>query len=232
MARIYIKRSLGPRLLRSDEIEAVVRASHPAPLSTPLLGRASVLAAVHDFMARQHNVVLLGPRDVGKTAIIQAIIATMSPCNLFVLDPFTGVSPHSAGQIRRIMERGIPCIAATRTLDRAEMGAVRRLAFRFTTVRVPPLSAHWIKRLLSAAYDQQLNDTVVPSEWTNAIVRLAEGRPGLALALVHAARRWRDQRGVLPSPSTAYIEASIHRVELFRGRDGVGHGEPLPDGTA
>lgn len=217
--------------MRRDDLQALVRASRPAPLPVPLLGRAPVLAQIHDYMTRQHNVVLVGPRDIGKTAVIRSMIAAL-PGDFFVLDPFMGISPHAAGQIRRILERGTQCIAATRSLDRAEMGAVRRIAFRFTTVRIPPLSAHWIKRLLRSAYEQHLADMIVTSEWTDAVVQLAQGRPGVALAIVRAARRWCDQRGVLPSPATAHIEASIRRVELHRTRHGMGHPDPSADHVA
>ena len=41
--------------------------------AAPLLGRKGVAAEVRGYLARNHNVLLVGPRDVGKTAVIRAL---------------------------------------------------------------------------------------------------------------------------------------------------------------
>jgi hypothetical protein len=178
-----------------------------------------VLAEVRGYLARDYNVLLLGPRDVGKTAVIRALRLD----GIMVLDPFMGVTPRLAGSIRRAMDRGVQCVAATRTVNRAEMGAVRRLAFRFTTVRVPPLTARWMPRILQAEYAAQGWDAgMVPSAWTEETVRLVHGLPGLAIAVVRAAAELQAQTGRLPSPRRALVEADIQRVELYSAESRFG----------
>lgn len=206
-----------PRAVLPPTGEGLV-ADHGLPT---LLGRKKELADIRSYLSKRHNVLLLGPRDVGKSAVIHAL----NRPDLMVIDPFMGVSPRFAGQIRHAIDRGTQCIAATRSVNRAEMGAVRRLAFWFTTVRISPLSAHWIKRVLYAEYAAgPLAADVVTPEWTDAAVQLARGRPGLALAIVRAAASLRERLGFLPSPRVAYVDASIRRVELHRGNKGRGEG--------
>ncbi len=189
-----------------------------------LYGREAVLAEVRDYLARDHHVLLLGQRDVGKTAVIRALHMD----GTMVLDPFTGVTPRLAGSIRRVMDRGVQCVAATRTVNRAEMGAVRRLAYRFTTVRVPPLSARWIRRILQAEYTAQgWGPDVIPSPWTEETTRLAQGLPGLAIAVVRAAAELRARTGHLPSPRVALVEADIQRVELYTAATALGAPRPV-----
>ena len=185
----------------------------------PVYGRSALLVEVRDYLARGHNVLLLGPRDVGKTAIIRAL--DLDPAT--VLDPFMGVSPRLAGAIRLAMDRGGQWVAASRTANRAEMGAVRRLAFRFSTVRVPPLSAHWIRRVLADAYAQfGLDADAVTAAWTADAVRLSRGLPGLAIAIVESAAEERRRVGHLPLPQAAYVLTRMRRVELHSVRDGLG----------
>ncbi|MDE3151233.1 MAG: ATP-binding protein [Gemmatimonadota bacterium] len=189
-----------------------------------LFGRDALLTEVREYLAKQYNVLLLGPRDVGKSAIIRALGLD----GVMILDPFMSVAPRLAGSIRRAMDRGVQCVAATRTVNRAEMGAVRRLAFRFTTVRVPPLTARWVRRILATEYAEQgWGTNGVPSVWTEETVRLVDGLPGLAVAVVRAAAEVRARTGHLPSPRTALVEADIQRVELYSAHGQFGARRPV-----
>jgi len=176
-----------------------------------LLGRDALLRAIRRQLRKRENVLLCGPADVGKTAVIQAL----APREYVVLDPFEGVTPHLAARIRRAIYRGTPHLAAARSLDRGYLGAVRRIAFWFTVVSVPPLGGRWMARLLA----RECRRLGLPSEamsprWTDAVLRLARGRPGLAIAMVRAAAAVREAKGALPSPDVAFIEA---RIDAFRG---------------
>jgi hypothetical protein len=175
-----------------------------------LLGRDRLVAEVNALLHAGQNILLVGPRDVGKSALIHALGARA----VVVIDPFERVSPHLAARIRRAMGRGTVHLAAARTLDRAHLGAVRRIIFWFTVVRVPPLTEHWMQRLVRReclAWD--LGPDVATPPWVRTVSRLARGRPGLALAMVRVAAAMYATRGALPSPAVACIEANIERAE-------------------
>ncbi|MGH7668611.1 MAG: hypothetical protein ACRENQ_03885 [Gemmatimonadaceae bacterium] len=194
-------------------------AAGPAFAGEPLLGRREVLREIRRYLDRDLSVLLLGPRDVGKSAVIEALRRP----DLLILDPLMHVTPRLAGEIRLAMDRGARSVAATRTVDRAEMGAVRRLAYRFTTVRVPPLSSRWMRELVRRICAAHGADAMpAPAEWQDGVVRLSAGLPGVALSIVDAARLWRLEHGRLPSPRAAYVEASIARVELHHAMSGLG----------
>ena len=172
-----------------------------------LHGRQHLTDEVTGLLARGDHVLLVGPAEIGKTALIEALA---SPAT--VLDPFEHVSPRLAAQIRRAMDRGTQFIAAARTLDRRRLGAVRRIAWRFTTLHVPPLNGRPMRHLVVA----ECARLGLPSEqatvaWIDSILHLARGRPGVALMTVGVAARIRAATNTLPSAPAAYIEALVAR---------------------
>ena len=176
-----------------------------------LLGRDRLLTEVDELLGREQNVILFGPAGIGKTTLIKAL----PPRDLVVIDPFERVSSHLAARIRRSIGRGTLHIVATRSLDRRELGAVRRIAFWFTVVAVPPLPPHLIERLVRREWQAaQLPAKVLTTTWLRAVIRLSAGRPGVALAVAQAAADRFAARGVLPSPPATYIEA---RLSAFAG---------------
>jgi hypothetical protein len=176
-----------------------------------LLGRNALLREVDDLLCKRQNVLLFGSPDVGKTALIGAL----PPRELVVIDPFEQVSSHLAARIRRAMGRGTLHLAATRTLDRKHLGSVRRIMFRFTVVRVPPLPGRWMERLVRReCLFLELAPDSATLRWARSIVRLARGQAGLALAMVRVAAATHAARGSLPSPAAAFIEARLCQAGL------------------
>lgn len=169
-----------------------------------LVGRRDVVRRVRDLLARDQSVLLAGPAGVGKSAIIGAL---EWPASL-VVDPFERVSRQKAAAIRRGMDRGCVYLAAARSLDRAAAGCVGRIAWRMTTVRVPPLPARAVRTLiLRAVVASGVTRSAVEEAWLTAAVRAARGIPGRALGLAEStAAHWR-QTGRLLSPALGITRA-------------------------
>jgi hypothetical protein len=174
-----------------------------------LLGRARLLREVEAQLYQRRNVLLVGPRDVGKSALIGALDTSA----LLIVDPFERITTHRAWRIRRAMDHGIVCIAAARTLDRAQLGHVRRIAFRFVRFRVPPIPNTLIRRLLEGALSSaQVPERLVSAEWIKAAANVARGRPGVAFAIVKEAAAEFERTGRLPIPAIALVQASFSEM--------------------
>jgi hypothetical protein len=194
--------------LREDRVRIPSGTDRPAD---QLLGRDELLEVIGSYLRHGTHVLLVGPPDVGKTALIGALVTH----DVVILDPFERVSSHAAARIRQAMDHGVIFLAGTRSLSRDHLGAVRRIAWRFATVRVPPLHGHWMKRLmLRECIRLELPGDVVTPPWTRSVMQLSRGRPGLALAILQAAAGLRAVKGSLPSPAAAYIEARIRRARV------------------
>ena len=182
-----------------------------------LVGRAGLVAEVRALLADGRSVLLVGPADVGKTAIAHAVAPEFR--ELAVVDPLAHVHSREAARIRRGLERGACYLAAARTLDRAALGAVRRIAFWFTNVRVPPLTHAPMRRLVDLAFEQRaLPAGVAGAVWQDRLIQLAAGRPGRALAAIETAALLWKQRGALPSADFVYLESRIRRAAVEGGR--------------
>jgi len=180
-----------------------------------LLGRDELLERIARLLRSGSNVALVGPADIGKSALIAALEAP----GVIVVDPFEHIHSRLAARIRRAIYRRTVHLIAVRSLDRRELGAVRRIMFWFTEVRVPPLTAYWMRLLIRREWARaQLPEDLLAPAWTRGILRLARGRPGMAVALVAAAAELRRARGTLPSPHVTYIEARIRGMKLSTRR--------------
>lgn len=174
-----------------------------------LIGRGALLAEIRTLLRKGRSVLLVGPEHIGKTAIVQAVAAG----GIAILDPFERVSARQGARVRAAMDRGAVFLAAARTLDRSRLGCVGRIAFRFHTVRVPPLPAASMRRLVAGrCAAASLPDSAATRDWVDGVIRVARGRPGVALAIVdEAARVWR-RSARLPVPAAAYVDLSMDRA--------------------
>jgi hypothetical protein len=178
----------------------------PSAVECGLPGRERLLAEVRRLLRRRQDVLLVGPAGVGKTAVIRALART----DVVVIDPFEDITSHRAAAIRRALTRRTLHLAAARSLDRRRLGAVRRIAFWFTVVPVPPLPPRWIARLALTRWRAgPLGVADCPDGWVQGVVCLARGRPGLALEIVRSAELASAERGTVPSPAAAFIAARV-----------------------
>jgi len=189
--------------------------AHAAMPADNLVGRDDLIAQIESLLGAGRDVLLLGPPDVGKTAVILALAGRgFDP--VMVVDPFEHVTPRVAAAIRRGSDRAVQYLAATRSVDRAHLGAVRRIAWRFTTVRVPPLPLRLIRRVIAIeCATVLLPEHLARSDWGTAVGHLAQGRPGLAIAIVRAAAGILERSGALPSPRLAYVDARMRSAGVI-----------------
>jgi len=189
---------------------------------TALLGRRALLDTIEQLLLNHRSVLLVGPGGIGKSALIRSLTTN----DVTVIDPFEHLSAHRAARIRRAMDRGMTVIGAARTLNRASLGQVGRIMWRFMTLRVPPLPDASLRRLVEdACAAERIRADLITSKWIRDVVKVARGRPGVGLTVVqHAADMCEGRR--LPAPAAAYLEAGIQRAserEATTSHAGGGH---------
>ncbi len=176
------------------------------PASPRLVGRGPILEVVADYLATGRSVLLTGPTGIGKSALIQAL----STPGIMTIDPFERVTPARAARLRRSLDRGAVCLAAAAAPDRRVIGAVGRILWRFTTVRVPPLPPAAIRTIIAERLHADGWDVRhLDRQWVRKALAEARGRPGYAVAI--ATRAVRDlEAGVSPAdPGLVVLDLRI-----------------------
>jgi hypothetical protein len=181
------------------------------PPSNELLGRERVIREVTSLLRSGRSVLLFGPESIGKTAVINAVRHD----GLAIVDPLEHVSAQRAYRIRRALDRGVLHLAAARIPQGRGLGAVGRILWRFSTVRVRELPASLIRRIVMRELDAVAQS--VDRRWANEVAALAEGRPGFAIEMGRRAAEWmRRHGGDLPIPSFLFAtireEQAIHTL--------------------
>lgn len=176
------------------------------PASARLVGRGQILEIVADYLAAGRSVLLTGPTGIGKSALIQALATP----GVTTIDPFERVTPARAARLRRSLDRGAVCLAAASTRDRRVIGAVGRILWRFTTVRIPPLPPAAIRTIIAERFHADGWDVRhLDRQWVRKARAAARGRPGYALAI--ATRAARDLHSGKPptDPALALVDVRI-----------------------
>jgi len=175
-----------------------------APL--PLRGRDAELAEVMSALQAGQSVLLFGPEAVGKSAIAR----TVASANILLLDPFEHVSGHRAHRVLHWLDQGRVAVATSRTRRRSDIGAVGRVLWRFTPVRVEPLSRAWIRQILWDILGLALHRSqALPSSWWSQAIAASRGRPGYAAAIATGTARALDASGRVPSPHLVLLDARL-----------------------
>jgi hypothetical protein len=194
------------------------------PCVHPLVGRASLIREVDALLRRGQSVLLVGPDGIGKTAVIGALERP----EIVTVDPLAHVSSQRAAALRRAMDRGLVLLAAARTLDRGELGCVGRVLWRFRVVRVRPLAASSVARLVRLALGRHAEAGLpVPRNWIAHAVDAACGVPGRAQAIVDvASARWHERQQLLPPRLALVIAMQNAFIGSGTPQAGVEPGEP------
>jgi hypothetical protein len=188
-------------------------ATYAARGTRALIGRDALIGEVERLVARGQSVLLCGQEGVGKSAVIQAVTATVPAGAVAVVDPMQRIASRTAADIRRGLERDRVYLAATRSLERSRMGAVRRIAFWFTTVPVSPLTDVPMRRLVAElCADLKIGPRLATEMWCHGVVRIARGRPGTAIAIMRSAAYRLGRGGSLPSPELAHVDACMREA--------------------
>jgi hypothetical protein len=169
-----------------------------------LVGRARVIEDVRAFLDAGRSVLLVGPHGSGTTAIINVVRRE----EMLVVDPFAAITTPRASALRRALDRGVRVLGAACSLDRADMGHVGRVAWRFERVYVRPLAPRAIGRIVRRQMDAQAAaGLTLDPQWMSEAVEASAGLPGRAVALASvAAARWREREMILP-PRLALLMA-------------------------
>lgn len=170
------------------------------PRSTDLLGRAVLVRQVADTLAAGRSVLLYGPEGIGKSAIISAVTAG----DVVVADPFEHITRRQACQMRRALDRGVVHLGATRAGSKRGLGAVGRILWRFSGIRVRELPDPVLGRIVMRELRQSEADIDPERPWLREIVAFARGRPGFATAMARFAVDWHRRHRYLPMPALAF----------------------------
>jgi hypothetical protein len=182
-----------------------------------LLGRGDTIRRVKDLGEAGRSVLLVGPEGVGKSAIIAAV----ADSGWLVVDPLERTTSRRASDIRRGLDRGRVYLAAARQLDRAVLGSVGRILWRFSILRVRELPTRLIRRIIATQL-AMVSEVAASEAWTKDVVHLAQGRPGAAIAMAQFADAWRHAHGSWPSApliDAVLREQAARRLLALDARD-------------
>jgi hypothetical protein len=179
--------------------------------STDLLGRDELIRQVTEGLSAGRSVLLYGPEGIGKSAIV----STVAVDGVVIIDPFQGITRQQACQIRRALDHGAVYLGAARVAERRELGAVGRILWRFSMLRVRELSDGVMRHIVTGELGiADARPAAREREWVAEIVALAQGRPGFATAMARFAVEWRSRHGYLPMP--AFACAATREAEAIR----------------
>jgi hypothetical protein len=171
------------------------------PRSTDLLGRDALIDQVRESVAAGRSVLLFGPEGIGKSAVIGAVARD----GLVIVDPFEHITIQQACRMRRALDRGAVYLGAARVARGRALGAVGRIMWRFSTVRVRELPDPIIQRIVTREVRGRGEADAKPeTAWLHEVATLARGRPGFATDMARFAAGWKRQRGYLPMPALAF----------------------------
>lgn len=183
-----------------------------AGLVRTLHGREALVRDVRSLLTAGKSVLLFGPEAIGKSAIIAAV----ADGDITVIDPFDHVTRQHAYELRRAFDRGAIVVAASCSSQRRDIGAVGRILWRFTRVRVRELADAALRCVLLDELGPFGHD--VDIAWVREVVALAHGRPGYVKAMGQVARVWKDHHGYLPLPAFAFArireEAALRTLHV------------------
>lgn len=166
-----------------------------------MLGRDALIRQVVEDLTAGRSVLLYGPQGIGKSAIVSVV----SLNGVVVIDPFERITRQQASGIRRALDRGTVYLGAARAATRHDLGAVGRILWRFSLVRVRELSDGVLRHLVAHELGvSEASDLGRDRGWVSATVTLAKGRPGFATAITRFAVEWRSRHGYLPAPAFAF----------------------------
>ncbi len=164
---------------------------------------------VRTLLTNRQSVLLFGPEAIGKSAILAAAAKE----GIRVVDPFERVSRQVACDMRRALDRGEVFLGASRVSHGRQLGAVGRILWRFSLIRVRELPDRVLQDIV--ARELGTGTRMADGAWLRDVVTLARGRPGFAGGMGRFARQWRETHGYLPLPAMAF--AVIREDDAIRG---------------
>lgn len=185
---------------------------------TGLLGRDAIVRQVIRELDAGRSVLLFGPEAIGKSAIITATARD----GVLVVDPFERITSQQAYRMRRALDRGAVYLGAARVACGRELGAVGRILWRFSVVRVRESPHAVLAQIVLGELRRRGGPARDPDRtWVREIVALARGRPGFAVAMARFAADWRRAHGYLAAPAFAF--AAVREDNVIRA---LRHAEP------
>lgn len=187
------------------------------PRSTDLRGRDALLRQVAARLTAGRSVLLYGPEGMGKSAIVAALARD----GVVVMDPFEHVNRQQASQMRRALDRGAVYLGATRATSRRALGAVGRILWRFSMIRVRELPDPILGRIVTQQLRRAIPAVDVDRTWLHEVVTLTKGRPGFATVMARFAVEWHRRHGYLP-PALMFVatreDAAIRMLQPIAAR--------------
>jgi hypothetical protein len=182
-----------------------------------LVARDTLVDDVGARLTRGTNVLLVGPRGVGKSAIIDVLSASLPSVER--LDPLERISRAHASRLRVHLDHGATIVAAAETLDRRRLGTVGRILWRFQVVRVPPLPRAAMTLVIRRALPAAIAEMAGADAWIAALASHANGLPGIGLAFATSGLSYWRRLGVLPTIEWTVVDALARSQMIATDRD-------------